>query len=139
MSVGARMVLGSIFFIGLQSNPCVCIHIFQIIIFVALVPLLLFAFDGVFLCKWKAKSNYYVWWVLICASDWECLCAMFGFLIGSIHISMDTTCDDKNIITNGICQLTLFGSHGLYWLVSISRYRTIGDQLLKGWKHDKVV
>jgi hypothetical protein len=57
---------------------------------------------------------------------------MFGFLLGSIHISMDTTRDDKNIITNGIYQLPLFGSHGLYWLVTISRYRIVGDQLLKG-------
>ncbi len=62
----------------------------------------------------------------------KCLCAMFGFLLGSIHISMDTTRDDKNIITNGIYQLPLFGSHGLYWLVTISRYRIVGDQLLKG-------
>jgi hypothetical protein len=33
----------------------------------------------------------------------------------------------------------LVGSHGLYWLVNISKYRIVGDQLLKGWKHDKVV
>jgi hypothetical protein len=32
----------------------------------------------------------------------KCLCAMFSFLLGSIHVSMDTTRDDKNIITNGI-------------------------------------
>jgi hypothetical protein len=62
----------------------------------------------------------------------KCLYVMFGFLLGSIPISMDTTCDDKNIITNGIYELPLVGSHGLYWLVNISKYRIVGDQLLKG-------
>jgi hypothetical protein len=51
---------------------------------------------------------------------------------------MDVTCDDNNRIITRIYQFLLYGGHCLYWLVIGSRYRIVGDQLLKS-SHDTIV
>jgi hypothetical protein len=44
----------------------------------------------------------------------KCLCAIFGFLFGSIHVSIDVTCDGNNKVTHGIYQFPMSRSHGFY-------------------------
>jgi putative sterol carrier protein len=44
----------------------------------------------------------------------KCLCAMFGFLLGSIHVSKDVVFGDNNVFISSIYQLVpSFGPQGL--------------------------
>jgi hypothetical protein len=63
---------------------------------------------------------------------------MFGFLLSSIHIFMDVTCDDNNGIITKIYQFFLSRVHGLYWLVIACTYKIVWDQLLKS-SHNTIV
>lgn len=56
---------------------------------------------------------------------------MFGFFPSSIHIFMDVAWDDNNKVTNEIYWVLVFRSQGLHWLVTMSKYRIIEDQLFK--------
>jgi putative sterol carrier protein len=48
----------------------------------------------------------------------KCLCAMFGFLLGSIHVSKDAMYKDNNVVISSIYQVPSSGRQGLQWMVS---------------------
>jgi hypothetical protein len=42
-----------------------------------------------------------------------CLCAMFGFLLGYVHVSKDVAYGDNNVVINSIYQVPSSGPQGL--------------------------
>jgi len=43
----------------------------------------------------------------------KCLCAMFGFHLGIVHVSKDKTYDDNNNVIRSIYQVPILGDFGL--------------------------
>jgi len=43
----------------------------------------------------------------------KCLCAMFGLLLGSIHVSKDVANGDNNVVINSIYQVPSYVPQGL--------------------------
>jgi hypothetical protein len=43
----------------------------------------------------------------------NCLCAMFGFQPGTLHISKDDAFDDNNNVTRFVCQVPFSSGHEL--------------------------
>lgn len=64
----------------------------------------------------------------------KCLCAMFGFQHGTMHISKDDAFDDNNNITRFVYQVLLPNAHGLGWPLCASRFRTTGKTSLRALK-----
>jgi hypothetical protein len=62
----------------------------------------------------------------------KCLCAMFGFLLGSVHVSKDVACGENNVVISSIYQLVpSSGPQGLQWMVENGMYQTIGKSLVR--------
>jgi hypothetical protein len=62
----------------------------------------------------------------------KCLCAMFGFLLGSIHVSKDVACGHNNVVINSIFQLVpSSGPRGLQWMVNNGMYQIVGESLVR--------
>jgi hypothetical protein len=43
----------------------------------------------------------------------KCLCTLFGFMLGSIHVSKDVAYENNNVVINSIYQVPSFGPQGL--------------------------
>ncbi len=56
---------------------------------------------------------------------------MFGFVVSSIHISMDVVYDVSKKVTKEIYQVLIFGNNGFHCLVIAGNYRIVGEQLFK--------
>jgi hypothetical protein len=61
----------------------------------------------------------------------KCLCAMFSFLLGSVHVSKDVVYGNNNVVINSIYQVPSSSPQGLQWMVNNGKYRTIGESLVK--------
>jgi hypothetical protein len=58
-------------------------------------------------------------------------CAMFDFLLGSIHVSKDVAFGDNDVVIDSIYILIPSSSpQGLYWMVNNGIYRSVGESLV---------
>jgi hypothetical protein len=48
----------------------------------------------------------------------KCLCAMFGFQLGSLHMSKDATYDVNNNVSSLVYQMLIATTQGQEWVVS---------------------
>jgi hypothetical protein len=60
----------------------------------------------------------------------KCFCTMFGFLLGSVHVSKDVAYIDNNVVMSSIYQVPSFGPQGLQWMVSNGKYQIVGESLV---------
>jgi hypothetical protein len=57
----------------------------------------------------------------------QCLCAMFLFELGFLHISKDVSYDYNNLVLNLVYQIPVTSSQGGQWVVGCSCYCIIGN------------
>jgi hypothetical protein len=55
----------------------------------------------------------------------KCLCVMFGFHLGIVHVSKNQTYDDNNDVIRSIYQVLVLGDFGLEWKVNVGRFGII--------------
>jgi len=56
-----------------------------------------------------------------------CLCTMFAFQLGSLHISKDVLYDSNKFVSNSLYQIPITSSHERQWVVGSSHYRVVGS------------
>jgi hypothetical protein len=61
----------------------------------------------------------------------KCLCVMFGFHMGTVHVSKDKMYDDNNNVIRSIYQVPVLGDFGLEWKVNAERFKIIAKDLTK--------
>jgi hypothetical protein len=65
----------------------------------------------------------------------KCLCAMFGFHSGIVHVSKDETYDDNNNVIRSIYQVPVLGDFSLEWKVNGGRFRIVTKNLPKSFQN----
>jgi hypothetical protein len=55
----------------------------------------------------------------------KCLCVMFGFHMGIVHVSKNETYDDNNNVIRSIYQVSILGDFGLEWRVNVGRFKVV--------------
>jgi hypothetical protein len=53
----------------------------------------------------------------------KCLCAMFGFHLGIVHVSKNDAYDGNNNVIISIYQVLVIGEVGLEWRVNVGRFK----------------
>jgi hypothetical protein len=61
----------------------------------------------------------------------KCLCAMFGFHSGIVHVSKDETYDDNNNVIGSNYQVPILGDFHFEWRVNSRKIKIVGENLLK--------
>ncbi len=61
----------------------------------------------------------------------KCLCAMFGFHSGIVHVSKDKMYDDNNNVIRSIYQVLALGDFRFEWRVNARKFRIVGESHLK--------
>jgi len=56
----------------------------------------------------------------------KCLYAMFGFQLGTMHISKDNAYDDNNNVIRFVYQTPLSSAQGLEWSLHVRRFEIVG-------------
>ncbi len=77
----------------------------------------------------------------------KCLCDMFGFQLGSLHISKDVAFDANNNVSNSVYWMLGATIQGQEWVVSFGCYKVVGDNvfahsketILMPWKTTSMV
>jgi hypothetical protein len=64
-------------------------------------------------------------------SEKKCLCAMFGFHMGTVHVSKDKMYDDNNNVIRSIYQVLVLGDFSLEWKVNAERFKIVAKDLTK--------
>jgi len=59
----------------------------------------------------------------------HCLCTMFTFQLGSLHIFEDVLYDPNNFVSSSLYQIPTTSSQGRQWVVGYGHYRIVGDKL----------
>jgi hypothetical protein len=59
----------------------------------------------------------------------KCLCAMFDFHLGIIHVSKDDAYDANNNVIKFIYQVSVISDTGLKWRVNFRRFRIVAKNL----------
>jgi len=54
---------------------------------------------------------------------------MFGFQLGSLHISKDVTFDANNNVSNSMYRMLATTIQGQEWVVSSRCYKVVGDNI----------
>jgi hypothetical protein len=49
----------------------------------------------------------------------QCLCTMFSFQLGSLHISKDVSYDSNNFIVNSVYLIPMTSLRGRWWVVGV--------------------
>jgi hypothetical protein len=65
----------------------------------------------------------------------KCLCAMFGFHSGIVHVSKDEAYDDNNNVIRSIYQVPVLGDFSLEWKVNCVRFRIVTKNLPKSFQN----
>jgi hypothetical protein len=65
----------------------------------------------------------------------KCLCAIFGFHMGFVHVSKDKMYDDNNNVIRSIYQIPVLGDFGLEWRVNAKRFRIVAKDLTKSFQN----
>jgi len=65
----------------------------------------------------------------------KCLCAMFGFHLGTIHISKDDAYDANNNVIISIYQVPIIGDLSLEWRVNFGRFKIIAKNLPRSFQN----
>jgi hypothetical protein len=60
-----------------------------------------------------------------------CLCAMFGFQLGTMHISKNDAYDDNNNVIRFVYQAPLLNAKGLEWSLHVRRFEIVGKNFHK--------
>ncbi len=61
----------------------------------------------------------------------KCLCVMFGFQLGIVHILKDDAYDDNNNVTIIVYQVPIIIAQGLEWTFNARRFKIVGQNLPK--------
>jgi hypothetical protein len=64
----------------------------------------------------------------------HCLCAMFAFQLGFLHISKDVSNDFNNFLASSLYQILMTSSHGKQWVVGWGHYHIVGDSLAHNYQ-----
>jgi hypothetical protein len=61
----------------------------------------------------------------------KCLCVMFGFHPGTMHVFKDNAYDDNNNIIRSIYQVPIIDDLGLKWMVNVENFMIIMKNISK--------
>jgi hypothetical protein len=65
----------------------------------------------------------------------NCLCVMFGFHLGTIHVSKNETYDDNNNVIRSIYQVLVLGDFGLESRVNVGRFKIVVEIFSKSFQN----
>jgi hypothetical protein len=65
----------------------------------------------------------------------KCLCVMFGFHMGFVHVSKDKMYDDNNNAIRSIYQIPILGDFGLEWKKNAKRFRIVAKDIIKSFQN----